>query len=116
MLYGVSYIVCNFFQWHLNAGGHQLPLKHLLPSTVTKLTEEAFDEITKVPVSSILIRLCSHSEVHTNPILHLHIYSMYNFILKTNCPNTPVVVQKLPLIQCFQASLYFFKLVCLSTV
>lgn len=49
-------------EWHLNAGGHQLPLKHLLPSTVTKLTEEAFDEITKVPVSSILIRLCSHSE------------------------------------------------------
>ena len=52
-----------FPQWRLNAGGHQLPIKHLLPSTVAKLTEQAFDGITKVPVCSILIRLLPHSEV-----------------------------------------------------
>ncbi|XP_073258640.1 uncharacterized protein [Porites lutea] len=49
-------------KWRLNAGGHQLPMKHLLPSTVAKLTEQAFDGITKVPVCSILIRLLPHSE------------------------------------------------------
>ncbi|XP_073258638.1 uncharacterized protein [Porites lutea] len=49
-------------EWRLNAGGHQLPMKHLLPSTVAKLTEQAFDGITKVPVCSILIRLLPHSE------------------------------------------------------
>lgn len=58
-----------FFQWHLNVGGHQLPLKHILPSTVARLTEESFDGITKVPVSSVLIRLLPHSEV-----CYVHIY------------------------------------------
>ena len=38
-------------------------MKHLLPSTVAKLTEQAFDGITKVPVCSILVRLLPHSEV-----------------------------------------------------
>ncbi|RMX47241.1 hypothetical protein pdam_00012926, partial [Pocillopora damicornis] len=50
-------------EWHLNVGGHQLPLKHILPSTVARLTEESFDGITKVPVCSVLIRLLPHSEV-----------------------------------------------------
>lgn len=58
-----------FFQWHLNVGGHQLPLKHILPSTVARLTEESFDGITKVPVCSVLIRLLPHSEV-----CYVHIY------------------------------------------
>lgn len=49
-------------EWRLKAGGHQLPLKHILPSTVAKLTEESFDDITKVPVCSVLIRLLPHSE------------------------------------------------------
>ena len=53
-------------QWHLNAGGHQLPLKHILPSTVAKLTEEAFDGITNIPVASILVRLLPYSEVGSN--------------------------------------------------
>lgn len=58
-----------FFQWHLNVGGHQLPLKHILPSTVARLVEESFDGITKVPVCSVLIRLLPHSEV-----CYVHIY------------------------------------------
>lgn len=58
-----------FFQWHLNVGGHQLPLKHILPSTVARLMEESFDGITKVPVCSVLIRLLPHSEV-----CYVHIY------------------------------------------
>lgn len=49
-------------EWHLNAGGHQLRLKHILPSTVAKLSEEAFHGITNVPVCSILIRLLPSSE------------------------------------------------------
>ena len=66
-----------FFQWHLNVGGHQLPLKHILPSTVARLTEESFDGITKVPVSSVLIRLLPHSEVcdvHIYKHVHIHVY------------------------------------------
>ena len=61
--YRISNVYYFCFQWHLNTGGHQLPLRHILPSTVAKLTEEAFDGITTVPVSSILIRLLPHSEV-----------------------------------------------------
>ena len=38
-------------------------MRHILPSTVAKLTEEVFDSITKIPVCSILIRFLPHSEV-----------------------------------------------------
>ena len=38
-------------------------MKHILPSTVARLTEEAFDGIANVPVCSILIRLLPYSEV-----------------------------------------------------
>ena len=63
-LYRTTLKFFSFFpQWCLNAGGHQLPLKYLIPSTVAKLTEQAFGGITKVPVCSILIRLLPHSEV-----------------------------------------------------
>lgn len=66
-----------FFQWHLNVGGHQLPLKHILPSTVARLTEESFDGITKVPVCSVLIRLLPHSEVCYVHI-YKHVYHVFN--------------------------------------
>ncbi|XP_015769135.1 PREDICTED: uncharacterized protein LOC107347559 isoform X2 [Acropora digitifera] len=54
-------------EWTLNAGGHQLRLKHILPSTVAKLSEEAFHGITNVPVCSILIRLLPSSEEYIEP-------------------------------------------------